>query len=614
MGSDKSKRSIRFLKKVKKAGSTVASFKSKGKKGKSQGQKLRLHKDEQLESGDEEDAPIAMGGEESDEEEVQEKTQGKKKMGKMAKHRQELESLQQGDPEFFEFLKQNDQELLDFDDEDDEAFDEADGDGDNEEMDIHGSLSGDDEDEDEDEDDDDDEDDEDEDEGEDEEDDYEIEMPSQGRTKPTVDVSTELLSATITSAERGSVSALSRLITIFSVACDSGESSSGGRAARTAANRFTISSPIVYEAAMTRGLSTTHGCLYRHLGLKDGALHNPNSVEEAAIDKNPRWKRLQPSLLALFKAIVGLLQGFVGSASQQQIGVFVLDSLEPYVPLLAPLPRMAKRVLDALLSIWAATMTSAEDASQLRAHAFLRVRQMARVLPGASTDDCMRSSYLHFARSAKTFSELTAPTVNFMIECCAELYALDGALAYQNSFQFLRQLALLLRAALLKKSVTSSRQVLSGQFLNCLRLWTRVVSAAPAREQLGQLIYPLSQVILGVVQLAQSATWAPLRFHAMDLLHRLAAHGECFIPTAARIAEALEFPELSAKITPSTAIAPRMVHLTKLQKTVLGHFNVRDVIVSEAITLLKVCTVNCCLSFCMCAFFLRLRHFPPSLR
>ena len=41
-----------------------------------------------------------------------------------------------------------------------------------------------------------------------------------------------------------------------------------------------------------------------------------------------------------------------------------------------------------------------------------------------------------------------------------------------------------------------------GQFLHCVRLWTRVVCAMPRDDQLGPLVFPLSQVMFGVLAAA----------------------------------------------------------------------------------------------------------------
>ena len=133
-----------------------------------------------------------------------------------------------------------------------------------------------------------------------------------------------------------------------------------------------------------------------------------------------------------------------------------------------------------------------------------------------------------------------------------------------NSYSSIRQLALHLRAALVKKTSEATRQVTTWQFLNCLRLWTRVICSMPEADALGPLIFPLAQIMFGVMAAALSIYFIHLRFDFITCLHQLAACGRVFIPTAARLAEIREHLDLMAKPTPSTDLAPKIQFLLRL--------------------------------------------------
>jgi nucleolar complex protein 2 len=149
---------------------------------------------------------------------------------------------------------------------------------------------------------------------------------------------------------------------------------------------------------------------------------------------------------------------------------------------------------------------------------------MAKILPGPIVEELFRSVYLRFARSCKNFSEATGNSVLFLTQCVAELFAVDIELAYQQAFLFIRQLALLLRAAFIKKTQENTKEVCSWQFLNCIRLWTKVICTIPSNDNgLGKLAFPLSQIMLGVIALAPSIYYLPLKFHLISCLHQLAA-------------------------------------------------------------------------------------------
>ena len=62
-----------------------------------------------------------------------------------------------------------------------------------------------------------------------------------------------------------------------------------------------------------------------------------------------------------------------------------------------------------------------------------------------------------------------------------------------QAFLYIRQLALHLRTAIAKQTSEATRQVTTWQFMHCIRLWTRVVCSMPREDQLGPLVFPLTQ-------------------------------------------------------------------------------------------------------------------------
>lgn len=113
----------------------------------------------------------------------------------------------------------------------------------------------------------------------------------------------------------------------------------------------------------------------------------------------------------------------ISKTADKELKAFIIGSLEVYIPLLGPMPRvralssglmgvyagehaaddlfafveqLTKTVMKTMLLIWStipADATADVDAEQnLRAHAFLRVRQMAIVLPPPTLEDALKVS------------------------------------------------------------------------------------------------------------------------------------------------------------------------------------------------------------------------------
>lgn len=425
---------------------------------------------------------------------------------------------------------------------------------------------------------------------------------SRPRDRKKIQLTAELASSTASKALLSdSLTELKKLLSMFRAACmPSGESVDPHDEPSEVAivSRYVVPSAEVYQHVMLTGIETIALVFGRLLDIRTHKDATRAHLEQ--LSKHRRWKKLQLCVVSFFKSVLHTLDGLVDSSSQARVAeavAFLVDSLGAYIPFLAPLPRLAKSVVKVLLAVWSRRddvssdpgVPAADDTMRVRSLAFLRIRQMAVELPGAVTEECFKSMYLKFARQTKSFNEYTAPSEMFMMQSVAELYGTDLSIAYQQAFLYIRQLALHLRAALLKKTDETNRQVSGMQFLNCLRLWTRVVCSHPSVEGgLGALAFPLVQVILGTVSTnAASIYFTPLKFNLLSCLHQLAASCKVFIPTTSPIMETLENPELVSKSTGSTDLAPRLEYLVRLPPNAASKAVCRDAIVQEAVQLLR---------------------------
>ena len=541
----------------------------KGSKGKNAG-KLFIPRDERLDLDGSENVASAIhvelpegGGK---------KGEGKGKKNIAKDYQGELDGLAEADPEFHAFLRDNDPSMLEF------ARDE-----DSDDEDIDDDVASDDDDEEEEEEGDDD-DNEGAMEGSDDDDDG-IAMGSGmkrgAKDKAAVTVTPELVDTLIRDAKKGSLASLKSLLTAFRSACI--PSSDTDKAAKS--REYVLASPEIYQVVMTQVMAHSHEAIYSMLGLAPNA--RPSNAQLKALPKHAKWKKLQMQVLGFFKSILHVLASLADSNLNAEISVFLLSHLEPYIFLLAPLPRLVKGTLKILLGIWSQDANTEEDSFNARGYAFLRIRQITMTLPGTAMDECMRCIYLSFARNCRNYSEQNASTILFMIESITEVYSIDAAMAYQHAFLFVRQLALHLRAAMIKKSAEKSKELVGWQFVNCLRLWTHVMCAMPGDDRLGQLVYPLTQIIQGVLLAATSSVALPVRFHLVEFLQRLAAHSQLFIPTFRVALEVLEVPELQAKPSGSTDAPPVFDYMTRLAKGSLSKSTVRDVVVEHVCLALR---------------------------
>ena len=270
----------------------------------------------------------------------------------------------------------------------------------------------------------------------------------------------------------------------------------------TMPTKFIVSSPDVYNNIMVQSIENMF-TIFNILFLSTyedttQKLSKSTSFDFSAASSHPKWTKYESSIISFFKSLQTTLLGLEHNGfANNDIGVYTLTNLKEYIPLISCIPKVSRTLLKLLIKIWAEGPSVTEGTTNIQGFALLRIRQMSTTLPGTFTEDCFRSMYLIFARVSKSYNEYVSPSIMFMIESIAQLYLTDVAQAYQQAFLYIRQLALHLRSVILKKTTETSKLIDSWQYLNCVRLWTKVLSMMPKTSELGNLIFPLSQIISG---------------------------------------------------------------------------------------------------------------------
>lgn len=248
------------------------------------------------------------------------------------RHKDELQKLGDKDPEFLKYLQENDPNLLHF------------GEGDDGEEDLEGELEEDIEDIDLSDDE--------EEEREGEEDDNEGSISTQSRRDKlhtVVEVTEELLNDTIEKAQDGSFVALKKLLSIFRAAClpTSNNEDDDEGIVESSSSTFIIPTPEIYQLVMVGVTDNAHIAMYKQLDLEELSMENLSKI-----DKHPKWKKVQFMVLSYFKSMLHTLSSLAVASKQAEVSVFLITSLEAYLPLLSPMQRLAKAVLNSLLTLW----------------------------------------------------------------------------------------------------------------------------------------------------------------------------------------------------------------------------------------------------------------------
>ncbi|GMI09783.1 hypothetical protein TrVE_jg10215 [Triparma verrucosa] len=399
--------------------------------------------------------------------------------------------------------------------------------------------------------------------------------PTAEDTDSQTELTLELLTSLSKSAYKdNSIKSLKRLMTCYMSASRMGDVD------ETQAPYY-IPSEKVYSELLKTVLSKTVKVVAKHLKLE-----RPESVDAPippkSYEKSPSWPKIQPILQSFFRSTATLLK----SQKSNELLLTILQSLKLYVQL-TPDEKTGRTLLKSLVGLWSSANDGSDD-NVVRLEAFLRIRQLALTQPFPFIEDCLKSTYLAYAKFAKFTNESTLPTITFLGNCIVELYSLDADSAYQHAFIYIRALALHLRAAVTKKTKEAFKIIYCWQYFNSLKLWSAVAANLSEPNELRELIYPLVELILGVGRLMPTVRNLPIRLHLIRLLQQLAASSEQFIPTSTLLLDMLTgTKELTKKLKGSTAPPPRLPLILKLPKDQpLPNQPAQDVFVAEIFTLL----------------------------
>lgn len=487
----------------------------------------------------------------SDEDVDEAERQMKKVMGK----------LKSQDPDFHQFLQENEESLLDFG-----GGNESDEDSDDGEA--AAEIKVDDRDEDE---------------------------EGNEDTIETPDGLIPLTNKLLLKVERGAfkshgLKALKKITNAFRSACHLADADKSSTESRV---MYSFESSAVFDRLMVVALTKCADEFHYHLlgkgasvaarGDKSKSEHSdrgdedefdPNKpINPKTLEKSPRWESMKPILFTYLKSAMHIL----AEAKDPALVTFVLKALSNYIVYLTPFPRLAEAMLKTLTNLWSAPIDSSEDYQVVRLHSFLRIRQLAITQPFPFIEACLKKVYLAYAQRAKFATGSTVmsalPTLTFMGNCVVELYSLDYHSSYQHAFIYIRQLALHLRTAMQKKTHEAMSAVYCWQYMHCLKLWVAVLTEACRMDDdsslssgedqlLRSLIFPMSQIILGTARLIPSTRYLPLRMHCVRLLQQLAAAAEVFLPTTSILLEVFDLHELSQPMKKATKNNVQQMSLT----------------------------------------------------
>eukprot|EP01130_Rhizamoeba_saxonica_P002575 TRINITY_DN12354_c0_g1_i1.p1 TRINITY_DN12354_c0_g1~~TRINITY_DN12354_c0_g1_i1.p1 ORF type:complete len:646 (+),score=167.15 TRINITY_DN12354_c0_g1_i1:54-1991(+) len=312
------------------------------------------------------------------------------------------------------------------------------------------------------------------------------------------------------------------------------------------------------------------------------------SVFDILLEKNPedehyipnrskRWKNTKKYV----KSYLTNLLHFLGNLTEPKMIGFVLKQTQLCVEYFGTIPKLCRTFLKKLLKLWGGSSAT------VRVLAFFNILDMAKKVPYPFLNDCLKGMYLTFVKNAKFVNPKTLPLVDFLGNCVVEIFGIDFNMTYQHAFVYIRQIAVHLRESYHKKSKSAYNAIYNWQTFNSIRVWVKILNRYPNQEDLQLLIYPIVQILQGMIALIPTPRYYPFRLKAIKLLNELSSvYPNLYINSANYLLEMVTSPSFQKKPKPYTGKPMKLPLTLKANEQILGTKSYQNTILDESFILL----------------------------
>ncbi|KAL0849378.1 hypothetical protein ABMA28_013681 [Loxostege sticticalis] len=458
-------------------------------------------------------------------------------------HKKSLEKLKKIDPDFYNFLEENDENLLNFDVEsENDATDNEGEDGDT----VHklAPLQGD-----------------------SDESDFEDEDAKPVKGKITLKM-VQQWQTELQSEGKIKLTSLTTVIKAFNAAMLRVTSEDG-----TSDGEYKVEGSSVFNAVIQMCVLYLPSAIKKYLGMEQSG-KDPQKCKH--------FVKLKGPLLAYLNDLLKLLSG----VTSENILTVLLKHLHQMSVYVACFSRISKLALKKLIILW----STGEET--VRVLAFLCILRITRNQQANLLDLVLKAMYMTYVKNCKFVSPSTWPGINFMRRSLVEMFTLDLNVSYQHVFLYIRQLAIHLRNAIVVQKIENRQAVYNWQFINSLHLWADLLASTSNKPQLQPLIYPLVMVITNTIKLVPTHQYYPLRFHCVEILISLSKESNTFIPILPFLVEVLTSYDFNKKHKKVSMKPVDFSCILRLAKSQLMENGFKDSVIERLYALLLEYTAN----------------------
>uniref|UniRef100_A0A0R3RXZ6 Nucleolar complex protein 2 homolog n=1 Tax=Elaeophora elaphi TaxID=1147741 RepID=A0A0R3RXZ6_9BILA len=431
----------------------------------------------------------------------------------LSSHRKQLVELADKDPEFYKFLKEQESDLLNFDESDSDVEEDS-----YHEVDSEGEKS---------------------------EENEDLQRDSTGRKVIDLDFVTNLRDL-ILQKDRLELPVIHRMVAAFK-AC----------VARVGADveppSYVINDSDVFESVVRLCFTYLGKSLLSLIGhIKTEADNDePDPKFEKVRKYTNKQYRCWKKHSNLIKSYLHALLQFLNEIQTSSVTVCTLRAVTDLLDLYVHFPKLIRNLTKIIIKIWS------RRTDECRIAAFLALSKLIRIQK-SSFPAMIKRCYLEYVMNVRDVKAESWPLIVLMQKSFAELCMTFPEVAYQYAFVYVRQTAIHLRNAMIAKRKDLIQTIYNWQFVQCLYLWSQVIAKAHRYTSnkkedaagIKELDYPLCQITVSAMKLFPSLKYFPLRLHCLRILLIIQQNCHTYIPTLSLAVELLSDALLMLKKKP----------------------------------------------------------------
>ncbi|XP_041999481.1 nucleolar complex protein 2 homolog [Salvia splendens] len=318
--------------------------------------------------------------------------------------------------------------------------------------------------------------------------------------------------------EDNSQSVFVSLLNAYRTACHYGVESVGHR----------IDSSKTFCNILVYTLSNADG-VFRGI-LQTSSLNSKNETVEK-LQKNSKWKGVKSLVKSFVRSTLFLLDQITDS----EILTFAMMRIRASLIFFVAFPSLVQRLLKATVHLWATSGRVLSSAS------FLVIRDVAAMFGSDHFDTCLAKTSISFLSRSRVTEITDIEHMQFLRDCIVELCCLDVQKSSVKAVASLSHCANIFSLALQTKKKEAVRKICSWEYVNCVDMWVRFISANIRDFDLQSLFFMTVKLINGVAHMFPGPRYLPLRLKSIEWLNCLSSSGGTFIPVASLVLDILEY-------------------------------------------------------------------------